>query len=824
MLKGLGIFAAIRSFFAKLIFRFSLVIKLIFISVIAGVGAAMVIIYFYSKDLPDYNQLRDYSPHLITRVYTSDGRLMEEYAYEKRVYAKYEDIPRVVIDAFVAAEDKNYFSHYGVDLSSIMRAVIINVTKKGRPVGGSTITQQVVKNMLLSREQTYTRKIKEAILAYRLSTSFSKEKVLEWYLNQIFLGHGSYGVASATRNYFNKDLQDITLEEAAVLASMPKAPSTMNPIVNYDRAKIRRNWVIGRMVEEGYVSEMAAKSAIKTEINLQRRTDMGTVSTDYYAEEVRKELIKLFGKEEIYQNGYVVFSNVDTRLQNTATKSLRQGLLAYDKKHGYRGPLANVDLDALSHWSDALKLMPVPKNLEDFKMAAVINVQDHIAVIGIGESEIGEISLENLKWARKKYGQDKLGPKVEAATEVLKRGDIIIVGAVGDGKYRLEQIPEANGGMIAIEPHTGKIVAMVGGYSFKESKFNRVTQAIRQPGSIFKPFIYLAALENGVYPNTIVQDQPVEMDQGAGLPYWQPKNYVHKFMGPITVRTALEKSSNLAAINLLVSIGIKAVAEVSERLGIYESPPMLYSMALGAYETTLFKIARAFNIILSDGIEVEPMLIDKIYDKAGNIVYRSNPMVRKVNVDTIVPYVDFVPRKRLISSDINYQLLYLMQGAVENGTSRRAKVLKRTLAGKTGTTNKSFDTMYAGMSPDLLVCVFIGHDQPKSLGKYENGALTAMPAFISFMKEAMKGVPDSQFPVPKSIMFTDIDRKTGNVPNEGTATEDIVKEAFSKRTLPSPSASSISEMAAKLGNSYEKDYSTEIGSDERLDSGFGGVY
>lgn len=744
-----------------------------FVSMIILVGLFILPVFLYfGNDLPDYHQLVEYDPPTISRLFSSEGDLIAELAVERRIFKSIDEIPPLVKNAFIAAEDQNYYDHPGIDLMSIVRAATQNILNMGtdkHPVGGSTITQQVVKNFLLTNEKSISRKIKEAILAYRINKVYSKDRILELYLNQIYLGNSAYGVTSAAMNYFSKDLKDLKVEEAALLAAMPKAPSSLDPTKHRERTKVRRDWVIDRMHEESFITLEQANAAKSSDIKLTTKYDSTFLDNGYYTESVRLQLIDKYGNDYVYKEGITVHTNVNKKLQKMADDALRQGLIEYDRKHGFRGPLANLPYKG-DDWQLTLKNYAKPPVAGHWKLAIVLKSTVESAAIGLEDGSKGAISLASLAWARKTLPEQYLGKKIEAASEVLKSGDIILVSSDAKEGYLLEQIPEVNGAIVVMQPKTGKVLALSGGYSFKDSKYNRAIQAVRQPGSVFKPFVYLAALEAGYSPFTIVPDEPIALSQGPGLPAWTPKNIDKKFMGNITLRTALEKSRNLATVRLLAAVGVDPVAEVATRLNVYKNPPKLYSMALGAYESTLLDLTNAFAIFASNGVKVTPKLISHIFDRKGNLIFNSDE--RKCSTcqgdseTSFVPSAEQVPtldyqQEQLIDPVLNYQLVSILEGAVTRGTAVRARSIKKHLAGKTGTSNESKDTWFVGFSPEIVCGVFVGFDAPKSLGAKEQGASVALPIFVNFMKNALDEVDDKEFEIPKGINFVEIDSSTG---------------------------------------------------------------
>jgi penicillin-binding protein 1A len=754
------------------------------------------ILLYYSKDLPDYKQLEEYDPPTISRIYAKDGALMAELAKERRIFREFNEIPELVIDAFLAAEDQNYYEHQGIDIMSILRAAFQNASNIGtnkNPVGGSTITQQVVKNFLLTNERSFSRKIKEAILAYRISKVYSKDRILELYLNQIYLGNGSYGVASAAINYFNKDLKDVTLEEAALLAAMPKAPSNLDPTRHPDRAKARRDWVLTRMLEENFITYAQAESAREMPIKLTSKYDQSILDNGYYTETVRIQLLDMYGEDRVYQDGYSIHTNLNRKIQKIADNALRQGLINYDRKHGYRGPVKNERFKG-AEWKKIIDSFK-PESAADVSNwvgAIVIGVSPEKAVIGLKGGKKSYISLQNLKWARKRLNKQYVGKQVNSSKDVLSDGDIIYVKDLGvDKGYSLEQIPDVNGGLVVMQPYTGRVLALVGGYDFRESKYNRATQAKRQPGSTFKPFVYLTALEKGFLASDILKDEALTIPQGPGLPDWTPKNFEGKFMGDITLRKALEKSRNLATVYLLTLLGIDSVGEIATRFGIYENPPKIYAMALGANESTLLQMTAAYTVFASGGMQVIPKLIDRIHDRKGRIIYSTDLRQCRGCVaedDKEVLATHSIPNLKYrtfytVDPLTNYKMVSLLQGVVERGTGRKALAVGKTLAGKTGTSNDSMDAWFVGFSPDLVCGIYVGYDNPKSLGQHESGATAALPIFVDFMKEALAEMPNKEFDVPPGIEFVKIDHSSGEIPGVFSRGAEIVNEPMKKEEI-----------------------------------------
>ena len=723
----------------------------------AVVGA--YIIYHYSRDLPDYSQLKKYYPSSITRMYSADGKLIEEYAREHRIFVPISTIPKSLIEAFVAAEDKNFYYHSGIDIFSIIRAAVTNVShivNKRRVEGGSTITQQVVKNFLLTSERSLERKIKEAILSYMVSQVFTKDEILELYLNQIYLGKGAYGVASAALSYFNKSVEELSLNESAVLASLPKAPSSFNPERNYQRAFERKNYVLGRMYDDGYITEDQARKAFELPIKLAKFDKVQTMDADYYADKVRDEVIGMFGEEYFYTAGLTILTCVDSKMQEAAANALRFGIKKYDMKRGYRGPLKNI---SLINWQDDLRVMIGPPGIRHYQLAIVLSVEDKQAKIGLKSGGTTDIYLKDMGWT---------ATNLKSVKKILKAGDVIVVEKV-EKNYQLQQIPEVNGGIMILENGTGRVLAAEGGYDYSVSKFDRTTQAKRQPGSLIKPFVYLAALEKGAKPNDIFEDAPIEIEQGPGLPVWKPRNYERDFLGPMTLRKGMEKSRNTVTVRVSQFAGIPKVTETIKRFGINDNPLAVPSIVLGAIETTLAKMTLAYGVIANGGRKLEPHYIELIKDRKGNVIYKRDytecPECKAYKLDKegkIMPPEIDNPKGAIITDEAtNYQMVSLMMGGIQRGTGRGAKHIKQIIAGKTGTTNKAKDTWFMGFTPKIVVGTYIGYDNPRSLGDKVSGASIALPVFVHFMQNGYKDMPSVDFVVPDSIMLQSIDYETG---------------------------------------------------------------
>lgn len=750
---------------------------------IAGLVFGIALFYFFGQDLPDYSKLARYTPAGTTRLYAADGRLMAEYATQKRVYLPLEYMPKKLIQAFIAAEDQNYYSHTGIDATGILRAAWENFRNIGEShslVGGSTITQQVVKNFLLTREQSISRKVKEAIVAYRVTKHYSKDKILELYLNEIYLGIGAYGVVAAAAEYFGKPLDALKTEEIALLAAMPKAPANYDPRFRPDAALTRRNYVLDRMYEDGYLN-FAERDRAKAAPMVLHDRGKDHIRAQYFSEEVRRFLMETYGMDNVYAGGLFVQTTLIPKLQELADRSLRDALIAYDLRHGYRGALGQIAV-AEPGWAEALTEFANkrrPPVYDNQRLAVVLAVQDTLAELGFADGTKAMLPFSGMQWASRVLANGRIGLLPRKAADVVATGDVILVRPAANAKqeetekqtesYALIQVPKVNGGVIVMDPKTGKVLAMAGGYDPEQDEFNRVTQAKRQPGSAFKPFVYLTAMERGFTPATIVEDAPIELYQGPGMPMWRPKNYGGDYLGAIPLRVGLEKSRNLVTVRLAQMLGIHRVAMVAKRLGIYEGElPENYSMVLGAVETTMIKLASAYAAIANGGMKVTPALIERIDDQSGKTLYRwDNRDCTGCSAQSGQGFSEYAPpllpdaRERLIDPRVAYQMVSLLRGVVQRGTAAAANRLGKPLAGKTGTTNDSRDTWFMGFSPDLVVGVYVGYDHPKNLGGKETGGRVALPAFIQVMESVLKDSPAQGFYVPQGVQEIPVDRYTG---------------------------------------------------------------
>jgi penicillin-binding protein 1A len=769
---------------------------LLMLLVMAAAGAAYLVIKHYGGDLPDYTQLATYDPPLVTRVHAGDGRLLAEYAVENRVFVPIRAVPKRLSNAFLSAEDKSFYTHPGVDVSGLIRAVVTNLGHLGsdkRPVGASTITQQVAKNFLLTNEVSFARKIKEVLLAYRIEHAFSKDRILELYLNEIYLGGGSYGVASASLNYFNKSLDELSIAECAMLAAMPKAPNNYNPVRHPEAAKARRDWVIGRMLDDGHITAEEAKAATAEPITLRPHGQADTVTADYFSEEVRRELVQRFGENGLYKGGLSVRTTLDPKLQQIAERVMRNGLVTYDRRHGWRGPLAHVAL--APDWKAQLAAVTPPAGLLDWKMAMVLAVEPGGARIGLADGSEARIPFAEMKWARRWHeGQTVGGPPGKPA-DVVQAGDVVVVEAMEKdeagkafpaGTFGLRQIPDVRGALVAIDPHTGRVLAMQGGWSYKESEFNRATQAMRQPGSAFKPFVYLTALQAGFTPSTVILDAPIVIDQGPGLPLWKPKNDENDFLGPMPMRQGIEHSRNLMTVRLAQAVGMDKVVATAIKFGIVDKMIPTLAMALGSGETTVLRLVTAYAEIVNGGKKIEPTLIDRVQDRRGATIFRHDErpceQCRADAWSSQAPPALPDKREQLVDAPSAYQVVSMLEGVVQRGTGTAVRAVGKPLAGKTGTTNDSNDTWFVGFSPDLAVGVYLGFDTPKSLGPKEYGGLAAAPVFRDFMIAALANKPGAPFRVPPGIRLVRVNLDTGQRAQSGD--QRVILEAFKPGTEP----------------------------------------
>ena len=799
---------------------------------VVGIAATAGLLWHFSKDLPDYSQLQDYEPPVMTRVHAADGSLLAEYARERRLYLPIQAVPKLVINAFIAAEDKNFYQHPGVDIYGIGRAGMLYVQNYGsgrRPQGASTITQQVAKNFLLTNEVSFQRKIKEALLALRIERTYSKQKILELYLNEIYLGFGAYGVAAASLLYFDKSVHELTIAEAAYLAALPKGPNNYNPFRRHDDAVARRNYVLDRMAEDGYITIAQADKSKKDPLTVTvRPTGAHIFAAEYFAEEVRRYLYEKYGEKKLYDGGLSVRTTLNPKVQVMARKAMINGLVNFDEGQGYRGPIANIQTGG--DWGVKLAEVKSLYDVDPWRMAVVLQVDDQSARIGlqpprdpagavVKDREVAIVTLDGVKWAKPASGASK---PIQKVTQVLSVGDVIYVSPTDQqGQYRLRQIPEISGAMVVMDPHTGRVLAMVGGFSFDQSQFNRATQALRQPGSSFKPIVYAAALDNGYTPSTIVMDAPIEIDMGAGGGVWKPENYGGKFFGPSTLRFGLEQSRNVMTVRLAQDLGMPLIAEYAKRFGVYDELPPYLSYALGAGETTVLRMVTAYSMFDNGGRRVIPTLIDRIQDRYGHTIFKHDQRecigCDAAKWDNQVEPTLVDRREQVIDAMTAYQITSLMEGVVQRGTATVVREVGKPIAGKTGTTNDEKDVWFIGFSPDIVCGVYMGFDKPRHIGRLATGGHLAAPIVKDFLKVALVDKPPIPFNVPPGIKLIRVDAKTGM--RAGPGDIKVILEAFKPGTAPPDSYSVI---GAETANGVPTTGAPDGGNVVR--TGTGGLY
>ncbi|MBT6197830.1 MAG: PBP1A family penicillin-binding protein [Pelagibacteraceae bacterium] len=729
------------------------------------------VLWKYSPELPSYSKILEYKPDLSSRLYASDGVLLKSFHREERIFVPIDRVPPNLINAFLSSEDKKFYSHIGVDFTAIFRAGIFNIISifnKQKLIGASTITQQVVKNLLLTNEVSFDRKIKEILLSIRIENILTKNQILELYLNDIYLGYRSYGIAAASLNYFNKSINELELHEVAFLASLPKAPNNYNPKTNYNRAMERRNWVIDRMYDNGFIESLDLN--IKNNpIEIFNRENNTYIGAEYYYEEIRKNLFSEYGKEELFSEGLIVKTSINTYLQSIAENSLVNGLINYDKRQGWRGPITNLfDKKITFEYIISKTNNPFPNK---WILSRVDQVIDSKLFFTTDKKSKIIVDLKNdkNKWLE---------------NEDFKNGDVLFVEKK-DSFYIIRQLPLANGSIIALDPYSGDVLAMSGGFSFKLSQFNRSTQAKRQPGSAFKPIVYLSALKQGFTPSTLILDAPYVIDQGPGLPKWKPANYTDEFFGLTTMRTGIEKSRNLMTIRLANKIGINSILLTAKDLNIDKYLEKNMSMSLGTGLVTLIDLTNAYGIIANGGKKINPRFIKSIYSRNGKKIFDSSIKVcENCNVEDISSFNE-IPKisqklNQVIDQKLAFQITSMMEGVVQRGTAKNLRDLKIPLAGKTGTTNNNKDAWFIGFSPDLVVGVYVGHDNPKNLGYKQTGSSVAVPIFKDFMIQSKINKNKTPFRVPSGLSFVNINQKTGLPSNE----DGSILEAFIEGTEP----------------------------------------
>lgn len=804
--------------------------------------AAGVIIYIgdLSKELPDYEVLASYEPPVTTRIHSVDGQLMGEFARQRRLYIPIQAVPDRVKAAFLSAEDKNFYKHQGVDFLALARAMVTNIDNfrnNRRLVGASTITQQVAKNFLLTNDRTVDRKIKEAILSFRIEQAYSKDRILELYLNEIFFGAGAYGIAGASLTYFGKSVNELDLHEAAYLATLPKAPSNYHPFEDTRAATDRRNWIIDRMVDNGYVTGEEAEMAQAKGLGVNfRRSGSFVFASEYFTEEARKEIIDRYGDDALYEGGLSVRTTLDPRMQDMARRSLQNALIKFDRGWGWRG--AEKKIDVSGDWGIPLAEQSALRDRPEWKVAVVLGVSEDGIDFGIQpRTEVsgavdparkrGFIAASNLKWAFRMRDEDDKRVTAKSIDEVLSPGDVIYVEQVGEQKeYGLRQLPKVSGALVAMDPNTGRVLAMAGGFSYYDSQFNRATQAYRQPGSSFKPFVYAAALDNGYTPASVILDAPIKLVSGGEV--WEPKNYAGKGAGPSTLRLGIERSRNLMTVRLAKDMGMQLVAEYAEQFGIYDKMLPVLAMSLGSGETTVMRMVSAFSVLANGGRQIKPSIIDRVQDRYGKTIYKQDSRIcegcnatRWLKQDE-PELID--TRDQILDPMTAYQITSMMEGVVQRGTATKLKALERPIAGKTGTTNEEKDAWFVGFTPGLVTGVYIGFDRPTPMGRGSTGGELAAPVFQAFMSEALEGVKPNGFKVPGGMTVININRKTGLRAN-GETGGDIIAEAFKPGTGPADTYIVIgAEYAQTQEQTIERQRQISPNAQRAVSGGQGGLF
>lgn len=808
---------------------------------LVGMAGVSGLFWHFSQGLPDYSQLQDYEPPVMSRVHASDGSLVAEYARERRLYLPIQAIPKLLLHAFIAAEDKSFYEHGGLDFTGIARAALSyaqNFGSNRRPQGASTITQQVAKNFLLTNELSMERKVKEALLALRIERTYSKDKILELYVNEIYLGLGAYGVAAASLLYFDKSVHELGIAEVAYLAALPKAPNNYHPFRQRERAIERRNYVIDRMVEDRYISPQEGEKAKKEPLNVTPRpTGAHIFAAEYFAEEVRRDVYERYGEKKLYEGGLSVRATLDPKMQVMARKALSDALVKFDEQQGYRGPVAKID--TAGDWGLKLSEIKALSDIAPWRLAAVLEVSDQSARIGFQpqrepggapskERQIGIVPLDGVKWARPSSGPER-SKAIQRTSQVLHPGDVIYVDPLNKdaNTFRLRQIPEVSGAIVVMDPWTGRVLALVGGFSYDLSQFNRATQALRQPGSSFKPFVYAAALDNGYTPSTVVMDAPLEIDQGPGGGVWRPENYSGKFYGPQTLRFGIEQSRNVMTVRLAQDVGMPLIGEYAKRFGVYDDLPLYLSFALGAGETTVLRMTAAYSMFANGGRRIKPTLIDRIQDRYGHTIYRHDQRecrgcgAQRWENQSEPLLVD--RREQVLDPMTAYQITSMMEGVVQRGTATVVKEVGRPVAGKTGTTNDEKDAWFVGFTPDLAVGVYLGFDKPRHLGRGATGGHLAAPIVRDFLKLALADKPAIPFRVPPGIKLIRIDPKTGMRVAAGHQGS-VILEAFKPGTAPPDSYSVIGYTDPESRSPFGGFGGPPPDADRGIRSGTGGLY
>lgn len=777
-------------------------LKFIFWSIIALVSAPILVLsgvaLYLSPDLPDVDALRDLQLQTPLRIYSTDNRLIAEFGEMRRIPISYDQIPPDFINALLAAEDDNFLNHRGVDPMGLLRAVVELVQTGQIQTGGSTITMQVAKNYFLTSERVFSRKFNEILLALQIERSLDKREIFELYVNKIYLGNRAYGIEAAAQIYFGKSIDQLDLADLAMIASLPKAPSRYNPVSNPERTLIRRNWILGRMLSLGNIDQQTYEDAVAKPIKATKYEAKAELEAPYVAEMARLEMVERFG-DDAYTSGYHVYTTVDSSLQTLANRSLREGLMEYDRRHGYKGPEASNPEATPDQWETLLKPY---REMGGLLPAVVTAISADKALIQVRGGALGEIPWEGMRWARKHINTNSLGPNPRSPSDVLNVGDIIRVIPEEDVRYRLAQIPKAQGALVVLSPDDGSIQALVGGFSFEQSKYNRVTQAKRQPGSSFKPFLYSAALDHGYTPASLVNDAPLVVDDGHMEEAWRPRNSGGDFLGPIRLREALYRSRNLVSIRLLQDIGVDRALTYIERFGFSRRElPRNLSAALGTPELTPLQIAQGYTTIANGGYAVKPYLIERIQDHESRVIDFARPAVTPKAIDahqlrvrqysevSMVPDSEIPSAERVIDPRTTYQLTSMLKDVITRGTAARARALQRPdLAGKTGTTNEQKDAWFSGYNGDLVATVYVGFDQPATLGRREYGGTAALPVWMTFMAEALEGRPESTQPMPDGLVNARIDPDTGRTARPGS--DNALFEVFKEEDAP-PSFSEL---------------------------------
>ena len=754
------------------------------------------VLWMYSRDLPSHEQLAQYAPKTISRVYSSEGKLIDEFAQERRIFVPIDEIPPLVKQAFISAEDKNFYYHHGFDPRGMLGAMAQAIASRGESVrGASTITQQVMKNFLLSSDRSVERKIKELILATRLEQSLSKDQILELYLNEIFLGQNSFGVAAAAQTYFNKPLSDLTPHEAATLAAMPQAPGRYHPVRARERVTERRNYVLREMWQNGYIDQPTYEAEARLPLRSVQNGDFPAFQKqlpprDYFTDEIRRQLSLEFGEDEFFGGGLAIRATIEPDLQQVAASALQRALERFDRGRGvWRGTRVKIPAEKLAseqEWRAALSAAQVPRDIRGWYPAVVLSLGSSDAEIGIeGEEGTATIPAKDVQWARKRLDTGRLGPKAKVASDLLEVGDVVLVRQMtedGSGafiRWTLRQVPEIEGGFMAMDVNTGRVMAMQGGFSYQSSVFNRATQAQRQPGSSFKPFVYAAALDSGFTPATIVVDEPIVVNTPEGL--WTPKNNSGRYYGPTPMRTGIEQSRNLMTIRIAQDIGMDTVAKYAEKFGVYDRLSHFLANSLGAQETTLFKMVAAYAMFANGGERVEPTLVDRVQDRRGQTIYRHD---RRQCLDCGQPTLPMgaAPsilsnRERVMDAITAYQLTSMMEGVVKRGSGRGVS-LPVPVAGKTGTTNDAKDVWFIGFTSNIVAGCYLGYDQPRTMGEGAYGGTLCVPVFNEFMQEAVKEYGGTEFRVPPGGHFVNIDRFSGAILGPNAKGDNVIAEYF----------------------------------------------